>query len=204
MITLVVIGVKTKAKAMDYSKFQVEDFVTDEYFVRWVKKPDPENNAFWNAWMSKNPQCAERIRAAREIVLQLDFKPNIPPEGKFLEVWDKIVKADSNDLRFTPVPSPRQQKKVPNRKAVVLDRRLRDLAGYLFYLVLSVRPRKLEISTAYGESRTLSLPDSTKVTLNSNSKISYSSSLFSDGSREVFLEEKHISLSFTKTIMKSS
>ena len=77
---------------MDYSRFEVEDFVADEYFIKWGKRPDGENNSFWNAWITKNPECAERVGAAREIILQLDFKANIPPEGKFLEVWDKIAK----------------------------------------------------------------------------------------------------------------
>ena len=59
---------------MEYSKFKVEEFVTDEYFVRWIKKPDVETNAFWNSWLSKNLQQLASVRIAREIILQLDFK----------------------------------------------------------------------------------------------------------------------------------
>ena len=191
MITLVVNGINDKSTAMDYSSFQVEDFVSDEYFIRWVKKPDADNAAFWNAWMSKNPQCAERIREAREIILQLDFKPNTPPEGKFLEVWDKIVKAESNESRTVPFVS--RQPASDNKR--IRDRRMiRRIAASITLIAIaasvfiSVRSRKVEISTAYGESRTVSLPDNSKVTLNSNSKVSYSTSLLSGSSREVFLE----------------
>ncbi len=176
---------------MDYSRFQVEDFVTDEYFVKWVKKPDHSNNAFWNAWMSKNPEGAERVRAAREIILHLDFKPNVPPEGKFLEVWDKIVKGDSNDLRSIPYvatgSSSHEKERTPNRKAIYWIAATLALLVVFSAVLIGVTPGKLEVSTAYGESRTLSLPDSTKVTLNANSKISFSSSRFSNNSREVFL-----------------
>lgn len=177
---------------MNYSKFEVEDFVSDEYFRKWVKRPNPENNAFWNAWMSKNPEYASRIRAARDIVLQLDFEPNMPPEGKFLEVWDKIAKTDSNDLQSIPHVS--MERPLHNKKSIGDRKWFYWIAASVALLVIcssiliNIRLRTVEISTTYGESRTLSLPDSTKVTLNSNSKISFSTSLLSNGNREVFLE----------------
>ena len=179
-------------KVMDYSKFQVEDFVSDEYFVKWVKRPNGENKAFWTAWMSKNPESAGRIREAREIVLQLDFKPNLPPEGKFLEVWDKIAKADADNLRSLPhvldKTSLQNKKPVQNRKLLYAIAASVTLLIVCAFIFISIRFRTLEISTSFGESRTVFLPDSTKVTLNSNSKISFTPSLLSNGSREVFLE----------------
>jgi transmembrane sensor len=175
---------------MDYSKFAVEDFVSDEYFIKWVKRPDGETIAFWTAWISKHPETAQRIREAKEIVLQLDFKPNLPPEGKFLEVWDKIVKADSSNLRPVPhvlIKAPKQDK-VQNRRLLYGIAAAVALLIVCAFIFLSIRFRTQEIATSFGESRTVSLPDSTKVTLNSNSKISFSPSLLSNGSREVFLE----------------
>ena len=177
---------------MDYSKFQVEDFVSDEYFVKWVKRPNGENKAFWTAWMSKNPESAGRIREAREIVLQLDFKPNLPPEGKFLEVWDKIAKADADNLRSLPnvlaKTALQDKKRGQNRRLLYGIAASVTLLIVFAFIFISIRSRTLEISTAFGESRTVFLPDSTKVTLNSNSKISFAPSLLSNGSREVFLQ----------------
>jgi transmembrane sensor len=176
---------------MDYSKFQLEDFVSDEYFVKWVKRPDQENSAFWNAWLSQNPGSTERVRAAREVVLQLDFKPNVAPEGKFLEVWDKIVKADSDNLHSLPhtlIKTSHDKKRVHNRVLLYWIAASVTLLIICSAVFISIRVRTLEISTAFGESRTVSLPDGTKVTLNSNSKISFSPSLLSSGNREVFLE----------------
>ncbi len=176
---------------MDYSKFQLEDFVSDEYFIKWVKRPDQENSAFWNAWLSQNPGSAERVRAAREVILQLDFKPNVAPEGKFLEVWDKIAKADSDNLRSLPhvmIKTPHDKKRVQNRVLLYWIAASVTLLIICSSIFISIRVRTLEISTAFSESRTVSLPDSTKVTLNSNSKISFSPSLLSSGNREVFLE----------------
>ena len=84
---------------MEYSKFKVEEFVTDEYFVRWIKKPDVETNAFWNSWLSKNLQQLASVRKAREIILHLDFKIYRPPEGRFLEVWERIIRREPEDDR---------------------------------------------------------------------------------------------------------
>lgn len=177
---------------MDYSKFEAEDFASDEYFVKWVKRPDGENNAFWTAWISKNPDSAQRIREAREIVLQLDFKPNMPPEGKFLEVWDKIVKADSNNVRPLPhvsIKTPIPEKQVRTRTLMYGIAASVTILIACVFIFIGIKFRTQEISTAFGESRTVSLPDSTKVTLNSNSKISFSPpSLLSNGNREVYLE----------------
>jgi hypothetical protein len=84
---------------MEYSKFKVEEFVTDEYFVRWIKKPDVDANTFWNSWLSKNFQQVASVRKAREIILHLDFKINRPPEGRFLQVWERIIRPEPEDHR---------------------------------------------------------------------------------------------------------
>ena len=81
---------------MEYSKFKVEEFVADEYFVKWIKRPDAKANAFWKSWLSKNLQQVTRVRKAREIVLHLDFKINRPPEGRLLELWEKIVRPEEH------------------------------------------------------------------------------------------------------------
>ena len=81
---------------MEYSKFKVEEFVADEYFVKWIKRPDAELNAFWNSWLSKNLQQVTRVRKAKEIVLHLDFKINRPPDGRLLELWEKIVRPEEH------------------------------------------------------------------------------------------------------------
>ena len=86
---------------MEYSKFKVEEFVTDEYFVRWIKKPDVETNAFWNSWLSKNLQQLPSVRKAREIILHLDFRINRPPDGRFLEVWERIIRPEPEQHRGT-------------------------------------------------------------------------------------------------------
>jgi ferric-dicitrate binding protein FerR (iron transport regulator) len=171
---------------MDYSRYQVEDFVTDEYFIKWVKSPNEQSNSFWNAWLSKNPDHRSRIHEARQIILLLDFKENKPAEGKFLEIWENIIREDQGH----PELSNDNEKKFPRGNGKWYYK----VAASLLFLALIgtalfvYNHRTITIRTAYGEARTLFLPDSTKVTLNSNSSLRFSRVDFTEQRREVWLD----------------
>jgi transmembrane sensor len=169
---------------MDYTIYTTEDFVTDEYFIQWVKNPTAENSAFWNAWLSKNPEKEAIIKEARQIILMLHFREVKAPQGKFLEIWGNIVEAEDRPiLEIAPHRDNTAHRigwwyKVAAAVLVV--------ATALTYTLLS-RKDTVTIQTAYGESRTLFLPDSTKVTLNANSILRYAAD-FNKDTREVWLD----------------
>jgi transmembrane sensor len=171
---------------MNYTVYSVEDFATDEYFIQWVKNPTDENNAFWSAWLSKNPGKETLIKEARQIVLMLNFKETRAPEGKFLEIWEKI--SDSDNLKVMDVAADATETHSQNPwsrwysiAAVFL------LATAAVIYVFVNRQQTITIQTAFGESRSLFLPDSTKVTLNANSVLRYTAD-FNDKNREVWLD----------------
>ncbi len=176
---------------MDYSNFEVEDFVADEYFIQWVKAPAAERNAFWEAWLSKNEDKKSIVLEAREIILLMDIKEINAPEGRFLEIWGKIVQED--DFK-TILLSPEIKKETfsSNRFSIAAWLRVASVAASvlfattLFYYLNS--NKFITIKTAYGESRTLFLPDSTKVTLNANTTLRYSPENFIAKQREVWLD----------------
>ena len=173
---------------MDYTFYKAEDFVTDEYFIQWVKNPTPESNDFWNAWLSKNPHQESVVREARQIVLMLTFKVTSPPAGKFLEVWEKILDAEAPKSAELTVHHIRQYDAAPARKlpwfSIVAAASLMIAAAIIY--VLMAKPEDVLVRTAFGESRTFFLPDSTKVTLNANSSLRYTGD-FNESSREVWL-----------------
>lgn len=172
---------------MNYSDHNTEDFLTDEFFIQWVKNPNEGSNAYWNAFISQNPEKEALIREARSIILMLHFKETEAPEGKFLEIWERI--SDAQEGRALDVSSASiatgQQRNFRSwyRFAAVF---IVVAAAFAYILVLK-GPGTVTIQTAYGESRVLFLPDSTKVTLNANSTLRYASG-FSKASREVWLE----------------
>ena len=176
---------------MDYQFYSVEDFVTDEYFIRWVKNPTEESNAFWSAWLSKNPSKEPIVIEARQIVLTLQFEEEKPAEDKFLAVWTGITTSlDRDEVKMSPLQSgdagrgavpPRPYKFYKWAAAILL---LAVAGAYLFSR--QAGEGSVVFITAYGESRTLFLPDSTKVTLNANSTLRYEPGFTSN--REVWLE----------------
>lgn len=171
---------------MNYSNYTVEDFVTDESFIQWVKNPGDASNAFWSAWLSQNPAKVPLITEAKQIVLMLHFKETHAPEGKFLEIWERISEADSAkvvDISPAPIDTDRPGYfRVWYRVAAALL-----VVAIAFAYIRLTGPKTIIIQTAFGESRALFLPDSTKVTLNANSTLRYTSD-FNRESREVWLD----------------
>ena len=65
---------------MDYCRFTARDFAADEYFQRWVHRPDTATNMFWQVWVDQHPDKAYEIRRAREIILELEFQDEHEPD----------------------------------------------------------------------------------------------------------------------------
>jgi transmembrane sensor len=171
---------------MNNSVNTIEDLVTDAYFIQWVKNPTDESNAYWNAWLSKNPGKEPIVREARQVVLMLSFKETEAPEGKFLEIWEKI--SDSADRKVLDISADGTAENSPRRFSGWYKMAAAFLvATAAVAYVLVNRTSTIVVQTAFGESRALFLPDSTKVTLNANSVLRYTSD-FNDKNREVWLD----------------
>ena len=186
---------------MDYTLFNVEDFVTDEYFIQWVKAPTAESNGFWLSWLSNNPHKRPLVERAREIILLLDIEEKHPPEGKFLDIWEGIIRAEN------PPRLPEYLRRHSSHKKYLPSfvkgkyttrikkwQKLKQAAAIAFLLLSSFLVYRYinhvgmtTIQTAYGESNTFFLPDSTKVTLNYNSGLRYARDWMSGDIREVWL-----------------
>jgi len=159
--------------------------VADPYFIKWVKSPDAEHSAFWNAFMSKYPLCTPRIDEARQIILQLDFKEDILPEGKFVELWDGINQGSiSRQLSSHSGTSESRSVTLRTLYKVAATVALLVLSGVAYFRYFHA----ITIQTTYGESRALFLPDSTKVTLNTNSELRYTPGDFLRHNRKVVLK----------------
>lgn len=172
---------------MDYSKYTAEDFAADEDFIAWVKSPTEELNSFWNAWLSQNLHRKAELERGRRIVLALEIKENHPPEGAMLKVWANI-----NNATRLYAPSEREPLRsnrgglIRARYAIAATLVMAMIAGaYLFIRSIN---QEVVIATHYGESRTVILPDSTRITLNGNSSVRYLRSGFEGGTRDVWLD----------------
>lgn len=59
----------------DYSNFEVEDFLHDDFFIDWVLKATPEQQDFWDQWLSKNPDRKNIVEKARLIISSIVVEP---------------------------------------------------------------------------------------------------------------------------------
>lgn len=75
---------------MDYSNFEVEDFASDDDFIRWVVDDAPDAALFWESYRISNPDAALRIDKARQLLLDLREVEQTYPGGQVERTWDDI------------------------------------------------------------------------------------------------------------------
>lgn len=46
----------------NYTGYNVEELLNDEYFIQWLLAPDVENERFWNELRGKRPRIEVRDR----------------------------------------------------------------------------------------------------------------------------------------------
>jgi transmembrane sensor len=162
----------------DYTLFSVNDFVMDDCFQTWVLNPTDDNNAFWTAWLIDNPQKSDDVEAARAIIIQLKFTTYSLQADEVSALWDRIkgveavTSTDFSLYRF---------------KMLAAVAAMLVVGVFSFYWFAATKTR--EYHTAFGETKTIVLPDSSRVILNSNSSLTLASSDWSNApAREVWLQ----------------
>jgi transmembrane sensor len=162
----------------DYALFIVKDFVLDEYFQTWVFDPSGSSNSFWQSWLEEYPHKLGEIQEARSILLQFNFSNHNLKAEEVSKLWNQIRSVDHKNLsRKSFIP------KVfvwYSATAAVL------LIGFTSFFWLAEEPVR-EYKTAFGETKTITLPDSSTVILNSNSSLRISAVWKNKSEREVWL-----------------
>ncbi|MCF0054245.1 FecR family protein [Dyadobacter sp. CY356] len=163
---------------MNYLLFEPEDFALDEFFCRWVLEPTPESEIFWRDWLNDFPGKNKEIEIARQLVLVATCDDEISPSQLTIDkIWEGIQNGkqtkvkDFQNIRFWM------------KLAAAITILCLAFAGYFYKRVQNHTYR-----TAFGESRRLSLPDGSLVTLNANSRLRISNRWGMAKEREVWIE----------------
>lgn len=150
-----------------FQYYEADDFVMEESFQKWVLEKDPEAVQFWETWVLAHPNKKDEIVKAVEILRALSNEKNIANTHDQTEVWQRV-----HDSLFAP----------EHKKSVRLYARpwfyaaasiSLLLIGFLGYWTFRQQEDKVSFATGFGETLELLLPDSTKVTLNANSSLTY-------------------------------
>lgn len=165
-------------KAPDYPYYTTENFLTDDKFISWVIQPDAELDFFWNEFLKQHPSKQSDINNAKRFIQNYNKQDTFFNEGKQDEVWRRI----ENTLNNTG------KKK---SKIIAFAPWLRWAAAVLMVcscgLLFWYYNQKEIIRTAFGEIKTVELPDHSVVVLNGNSRLTYERS-WGKNTREVWLD----------------
>ncbi|MCE6991961.1 FecR family protein [Dyadobacter sp. CY323] len=180
-----------------YHHFSVEDFFWDDAFRNWVLRPTREDHLVWEQWLEENPEKANLILQARELVGALG------PAGVDLPVPEKneaIGKIMGRFDAYAVNDESRTHKLFSLRSRWMAAASLVLLFGAA-WLFINYNARKTinydrlismatvqlhEVRNTGNKPMTVSLSDGSSVTLDPGSKMSYPTR-FLDSKREVYL-----------------
>jgi transmembrane sensor len=188
---------------MSYGQYTVEDFVCDPNFRKWVLKPDPDINFFWERWLIKNPRKYEEVKEARMLVKSLYFKEGHINELQKEDLLKRIRltnqlshQRNSAESKLRTLPHTNLEYGIDGRWYEYFVRYAAVISGILIF-ALSLKftnwpepSQELEIPqieymNEIGQKK-IKLEDGSTIILNAGSRITYPER-FSDGQREVFL-----------------
>ncbi len=152
----------------DYHHYSVENFITDASFIDWVKNPDSPHGKFWETWLAQNPARQKEVEEARQFILYIRFERH-HLSAKELAQDHQRLKAAMQSAPSVKSFSHSHFRHWYSVAAVFIG--LLTLAFAYSYVLQS--PEIVEHTTAYGETKTVVLPDSSVVTLNANSSVKF-------------------------------
>ena len=172
---------------MDYKKYKLEDFLSDTEFKNWVLNPTHESQLFWEKWMEAYPDQKEMILSAREIIISFQFQK---AETISSDQKDDLLKDILDQERVVSARTGNGYKFYHTIAASILL--LISFSFYYFYFSKTDEAKPPEIVTQIvkenprGQKTKFTLPDGSKVWLNSDSRIEYPSKFL--GKRTISLQ----------------
>jgi len=175
---------------MKYEDYSLQDFLLDDSFVKWVRNPDPSTDDFWQKWIENHPKKKPLVEKAKLIVSSVRFEDTPLSEQEVQAMWHQVqMKNEAASRPVHTVPT----RKLPIQSTKHWQKMAAAMAGIIFLSVITFLLFKnagddmITYRTAYGETQTITLPDSSTVTLNANSTLKYASA-WETTSRQVWLE----------------
>jgi ferric-dicitrate binding protein FerR (iron transport regulator) len=177
----------------DYADYTAKDFLADERFVRWVRHRGEIRNLdiYWEAVIKNYPELIEEINKAADTARILACQKRFGDDANTHEAWQKVHK----QLKWSA-----PQRVINTGKYYLL--KYRNIAaitavfvllggavagGYFLRSGSHSDEAYTTIFSPAGQKTEITLPDNSKVWLNSKTTIRYSSG-FNHDNREIFLD----------------
>lgn len=187
---------------MKYQDYDIANFITDEFFIQWIKNPNENNSHFWEKWLAQHPEKRASVNEAADLIRSVKYAQD--PEftdRMYVETFEQILRADNH---FRQVKPTRASSKTPTPKGNFSSFfPIRGIAASLLvflclwaqYEAFRYKPEPIDKPTIpmitrsnpAGQKSIIELPDGTKIHLNSESEIEFPRE-FSDDIRLVSLK----------------
>ena len=173
---------------MKYKDYDIDHFITDEFFIQWIKNPNENNNHFWEKWIEQHPEKRPLVNEAANLIRSVEYA-NDPEftDRMYTETFEQILKAD-NHFRQLEAVSPTKISTTPT-KNVNYFFFVRGVAASILvlfglwaqYQAFNFKPESVEIpeialitrTNPSGQKSIIDLPDGTKIHLNAESEIEF-------------------------------
>lgn len=169
---------------MKLNHYTVEDFLSDQHFVDWVKGAGSrEKHIYFDQWIKSNPKNLDALLLAREIILSLTHEALNPDQEDYDDVLSNIINAQKEPQTNRTY----DKKKITTsfrtinpfwiRAAILL---LLFIGSFILYKVNQTQRGAQVISqkeiikeNPKGQRSKIRLPDGSIVWLNAESEIRY-------------------------------
>jgi transmembrane sensor len=158
-----------------YKQYTVSEFAADDAFIAWIKSPNSDHSRFWNGFMETHPQQANAIEEAKKLVGLLQAARETVPDAVKDRIWMTVKNASAHKtIRLN---------KIWWAAAAVIV-----LAGSIVLWQLNKGAANAIVQTQFGEKKTITLPDASKVVLNAATHLQYKKKWTADMPREVWID----------------
>lgn len=133
----------------DYSKYQTSDFLSDDYFVESMLRPDNQSEVFWKKLIdNQQVEVNEFISAYMMLISLHENKPEVPEE-RIEIIWDKIIRSIKSKQKR------RKRYQIIRYMAIACS-----IAGIIvFYLFNSNKPIQTQSILDYANERKIHTKD---------------------------------------------
>ncbi|NJN33465.1 MAG: hypothetical protein HC817_03620 [Saprospiraceae bacterium] len=167
---------------------QVFQFLADNHFKKWVLNPqDAVLKTFWEKWLSDNPQYEETVTDFKLLILKMHYQEDRFDTQAAQNVWQSIQNtlSEPSDTEGVVVSIKTSRRLYQTWFGVAASIAL--LITLSFFYFNKSNTDKTSFKTAYGETRSLTLPDGSEVILNANSVVEWTNDWQIGKDREVRL-----------------
>ncbi|MEM6841353.1 MAG: FecR domain-containing protein [Bacteroidota bacterium] len=165
---------------MDSDNYLLHQLLHDPSFIRWVNQPTQEDTLYWESWLVDNPNHAETVEHARQLLIGVSFQKMEAPQDQIDQTWKQVARRTIN-----PTTATISFWKQPWRYAAMLALVITASVGGWW---LTNTQRDIEYLTDYGQTQNIILEDGTQVVLNGNSRLTVAPNWLERPVREVSLE----------------